>query len=195
MSEEIIKDTPQEEKELSLSEVASCIEAVLFAAGYPVEESAIRDALGKNEVHFAPAIEQLKEKYGTESGVVLLYLDGKYQLTTSEKELDIVRNVLGIRRGGNLSRASLEVLAVIAYNEPVTRSYIEQVRGVDCTYTVSSLCEKGLIEICGRLDAPGRPALYRTTPDFLRVFGLTSVHDLPPFEVFDENGQVTVKPL
>lgn len=184
-----------EELQMTEEDVARGIEAVLFAAGYPVEEAKLREELGSGEQYFESAIETLMKKYGEDSGVRLLHLDGRYQLATSERSLDLVRAVLGIRRGGNLSRASLEVLAIIAYNEPVTRSYIEQVRGVDCTYTVSNLCEKGLIEIMGRLDAPGRPALYRTTPDFLRVFGLSSVHDLPPFEVFDENGQVTVKPL
>ena len=176
-------------------EVSTVVEAILFAAGYPVEIIKLMETTGADKDAFEDAIGVLNEKYNGESGVRLVFLDGKYQLCTSEKYLDCVREALGIRRGGNLSRASLEVLAVIAYNQPTTRSFIEQVRGVDCTYIVSSLLEKGLIEVCGRLDSPGRPSLYRTTPDFLRVFGLSSVHDLPPFEVFDENGQVTLKPL
>ena len=180
---------------MSIKEIASAVEAILFAAGYPVEVIKLMEATGADQDDFEDAIGLLNQKYDAESGVRLVFLDGKYQLCTSEKQLDTVREALGIRRGGNLSRASLEVLAVIAYNQPTTRSFIEQVRGVDCTYTVSSLLEKGLIEVCGHLDAPGRPSLYRTSPDFLRVFGLTSVHDLPPFEVFDENGQVTLKPL
>ena len=180
---------------MEIKELACSIEAILFAAGYPVEIIKLMETTGADKDQFEDAIGVLNEKYGGESGVRLVFLDGKYQLCTNEKYLDIVREALGIRRGGNLSRASLEVLAVIAYNQPTTRSFIEQVRGVDCTYTVSSLLEKGLIEVCGKLDAPGRPSLYKTSPDFLRVFGLTSVHDLPPFEVFDENGQVTLKPL
>jgi len=180
---------------MEIKELAATVEAVLFAAGYPVEVGKLAEATGADKDQLEDAIGALNEKYGEESGVRLIYLDGKYQLCTSEKYLDTVRVALGIRRGGNLSRASLEVLAIIAYNQPATKPFIEQVRGVDCTYTVSSLLEKGLIEVCGKLDAPGRPSLYRTTSDFLRVFGLSSVHDLPPFEVFDENGQVTLKPL
>ncbi|MBQ7699083.1 MAG: SMC-Scp complex subunit ScpB [Clostridia bacterium] len=180
---------------MEIKELACSIEAILFAAGYPVEVIKLMETTGADKDQFEDAIGVLNEKYDGESGVRLVFLDGRYQLCTNEKYLDIVREALGIRRGGNLSRASLEVLAVIAYNQPTTRSFIEQVRGVDCTYTVSSLLEKGLIEVCGKLDAPGRPSLYKTSPDFLRVFGLSSVHDLPPFEVFDENGQVTLKPL
>lgn len=180
---------------MEIKELAAAIEAILFAAGYPIEIIKLMETLGADKDSFEDAIGILNEKYNEESGVRLIYLDGKYQLCTSEKQLDVVREALNIRRGGNLSRASLEVLAVIAYNQPTTRSFIEQVRGVDCTYTVSSLLEKGLIEVCGKLDSPGRPSLYKTSSDFLRVFGLSSVHELPPFEVFDENGQVTVKPL
>ena len=180
---------------METKELAAAIEAILFAAGYPIEIIKLMETLGCEKDQFEDAIGILGEKYGVDSGVRLIYLDGKYQLCTSEKQLDRVREALGIRRGGNLSRASLEVLAVIAYNQPTTRSFIEQVRGVDCSYTVSSLLEKGLIEVCGHLDSPGRPSLYRTSTDFLRVFGLSSVHDLPPFEVFDENGQVTLKPI
>ena len=180
---------------METKELAAAIEAILFAAGYPIEIIKLMETLGADKDSFEDAIGILNEKYNEESGVRLIYLDGKYQLCTSEKQLDVVREALNVRRGGNLSRASLEVLAVIAYNQPTTRSFIEQVRGVDCTYTVSSLLEKGLIEVCGKLDSPGRPSLYKTSSDFLRVFGLSSVHDLPPFEVFDENGQVTVKPL
>lgn len=175
--------------------LSASLEAILFAAGYPIEAKKMMETTGADRDVFEDAIGILNEKYGEDSGVRLIYLDGKYQLCTSETQLDLVREALGIRRGGNLSRASLEVLAIIAYNQPTTRSFIEQVRGVDCTYTVSSLLEKGLIEVCGKLDAPGRPSLYKTSDDFLRVFGLSSVHDLPPFEVFDENGQVTLKPL
>ena len=86
------------------------------------------------------------------------------------------------------------MLAIIAYNQPVTKSYIEEVRSVDSSYTVNSLVDKKLIEPCGTLDTPGKPTLYRTTPDFLRVFGLTSIYELPPFELFDEKGQVLLKP-
>ena len=127
---------------MNIKETASAVEAILFAAGYPVEIIKLMDAVGADRDTFEDAIGVLNQKYDEESGVRLVYLDGKYQLCTSEKQLDIVREALGIRRGGNLSRASLEVLAVIAYNQPTTRSFVEQVRGVDCTYTISSLVEK-----------------------------------------------------
>lgn len=180
---------------MQLNEATEAAEAILFAAGYPIECEKLKNQLELDDIEFDALTDALREKYGADSGVVLIKLEDKLQLCTNEKCMDAVREALGIRRGGNLSKTSLEVLAVIAYNEPVTRSYIEQVRGVDSAYTVSSLLEKGLIEVCGRLEQPGRPSLYRTTPDFLRVFGLSSIHDLPPFEVFDESGQVTIKPL
>ena len=110
---------------------------------------------------------------------MLLTFDDSCQLCTMEQYGQYIREALGIRRGGNLSASSIEVLAIVAYNEPVTRAYIDTVRGVDSNYSVNTLCEKHLIEPCGRLDAPGRPMLYRTTEDFLRVFGLNSLDELP----------------
>jgi segregation and condensation protein B len=112
-------------------------------------------------------------------GIMLLTFDDSCQLCTMEQYGQHIREALGIRRGGNLSASSIEVLAIVAYNEPVTRAYIDTVRGVDSNYSVNTLCEKHLIEPCGRLDAPGRPMLYRTTEDFLRVFGLNSLSELP----------------
>ena len=96
----------------------------------------------------------------------------------------MVRAVLGVKNGGNLSRSSMETLAIVVYHQPVTRSYIESVRGIDSSYAVNNLTEKQLIEVCGRLDAPGRPSLYRTTDEFLRVFGIRTLEELPPAELF-----------
>ena len=107
----------------------------------------------------------------------------RLQLTTKEKYAPYIREALGIRRGGNLSASSMEVLAVVAYNQPVTRSFVDLVRGVDSSYAVNSLLDKGLIEAAGRLDAPGRPMLYATTEKFLRVFGLRSLSELPATEI------------
>ena len=104
------------------------------------------------------------------------------QLTTKETYAPYIREALGIRRGGNLSASSMEVLAIVAYNQPVTRSFVDLVRGVDSSYAVTSLLDKGLIEAAGRLDAPGRPMLYVTTDKFLRVFGLNSLDELPETE-------------
>ena len=123
------------------------------------------------------------EKYNNCSeiprGIMMVLFPESCQICTREEYGSYIRTALGIRRGGNLSNSSLEVLAIVAYNQPVTRAYIDTVRGVDSSYAVSSMCEKKLIEPCGRLDVPGRPMLYRTTDNFLRVFGLNSLTDLP----------------
>lgn len=152
-------------------------------------------SLSVTEDELDEALKILKEKYSDpDGGIILVFLNDCIQLCTNEKYKEEVKEALGIKRGGNLSRSSLEVLAIIAYNQPVTKSYIESVRGVDCTYTVSSLLEKGLIENCGTLDAPGRPSLYRTTPDFLRIFGISDISELPPYQLVGADGQVVIKP-
>jgi segregation and condensation protein B len=110
-------------------------------------------------------------------------LDNACQLTTKEEYAPYIRSALGIKEGGNLSKSSLETLAVIAYNQPVTKTYIDQVRGADSSYAVTNLLERGIIECRGRLDVPGKPRLYGTTPVFLRSFGLSSIQDLPPLEL------------
>ena len=126
-------------------------------------------------------IESMSREYDGRGIQLLLYPD-TCQLTTKEVFAPYIREALGIKRGGNLSASSLEVLAVVAYNQPVTRAYIDTVRGVDSSYAVTSLLDKNLIEAVGRLDAPGRPMLYGTTDKFLRVFGLSSLADLPETE-------------
>ena len=197
---EILKDEAAaaettEQPPMDAETAAKITEAILFAAGHPVSLEKLCMALPAAEETVRAALEILARKYDKGSGgVQLLMLENTAQLCTVEEYAPHIREALGIRRGGNLSRSSLEVLAIIAYNQPVTRSYIEQVRSVDSSYTVNALTEKGLIEPCGTLDTPGRPTLYRTTPDFLRIFGLSSIHELPPFELFDEKGQVLLKP-
>jgi len=111
------------------------------------------------------------------------------QLCTKEQYAPYIREALGIRRGGNLSASSMEVLAVVAYNQPVTRTFVDLVRGVDSSYAVNSLLDKGLIEAAGRLDAPGRPMLYVTTDKFLRVFGINSLDELPETEALSTAAQ------
>ena len=186
-----IAETPEVDAETA----AKITEAILFAAGHPVSIEKLCMALPAAEGTVRDALKILAQKYDKETGgVQLLQLENSAQLCTVEQYASYIREALGIRRGGNLSRSSLEVLAIIAYNQPVTKSYIEQVRSVDSSYTVNALTEKGLIEPCGTLDTPGRPTLYRTTPDFLRIFGLSSIYELPPFELFDEKGQVLLKP-
>ena len=160
------------------------IEAILFAAGHPITYDKLADVLNKTPALVRKIVWEYAEEYNdmdspVPRGVMLLTFDDSCQLCTMEQYGQHIREALGIRRGGNLSASSIEVLAIVAYNEPVTRAYIDTVRGVDSNYSVNTLCEKHLIEPCGRLDAPGRPMLYRTTEDFLRVFGLNSLSELP----------------
>lgn len=179
------KATPEvQELRSSMEDVERAIEAILFAAGYPVKYEKLAEVIGLSQRDLRNLIAAMAEGYGDRGIQLLLYPD-TCQLTTKEVYAPYIREALGIKRGGNLSGSSLEVLAVVAYNQPVTRSYIDTVRGVDSSYAVTSLLDKGLIEAVGRLDAPGRPMLYGTTDKFLRVFGLTSLADLPETEALD----------
>ena len=169
----------------TVEDINRAIEAILFAAGYPVAYEKLAEVLGLGDRDVKLLCEQLAERYNKEDsphGIMLALFPDTCQLCTKEQFLPYIREALGIKRGGNLSASSLEVLAVVAYNQPVTRSFIDQVRGVDSSYAVSSLIDKGLIESCGRLDAPGRPMLYATSDKFLRVFGFNSLDDLPKTE-------------
>ena len=168
----------------SVQDVERAIEAILFAAGYPVKYEKLAEVIGLPQRDIRHLIARMAEGYGGRGIQLLLYPD-TCQLTTKEIFAPYIREALGIKRGGNLSASSLEVLAVVAYNQPVTRSYVDIIRGVDSSYAVTSLLDKGLIEAVGRLDAPGRPMLYGTTDKFLRVFGLNSLADLPETEALD----------
>lgn len=160
------------------------IEAVLFAAGHPVTYAKLAEVLSASVAEVKDVVRRYAAEYNSpaavpERGIMLLCFEDSCQLSSCEAYGGHIRTALGIRRGGNLSPSSLEVLAIIAYNEPVTRVFVDTVRGVDSSYAVSALAERQLIEPCGKLDAPGRPILYRTTKNFLRVFGLNSLSDLP----------------
>ena len=169
------------------AELISALEAILFAAGYPVGFEKLGEALGLSLDDTRAIAEELRRRLEDKSsGIQLLIFDDSCQLCTKEEHIDRIRAVLGVKRGGNLSRSSLETLAIVAYHQPVTRSYIDQIRGTDSAYAVNNLIDKRLIEVCGKLDAPGHPSLFRTTDDFLRVFGLTSLSALPPVELFGE---------
>ena len=165
----------------TVEDVKRAIEAILFAAGYPVKYEKLSEVIGLPQRDLRALIESMSREYDGRGIQLLLYPD-TCQLTTKEVFAPYIREALGIKRGGNLSASSLEVLAVVAYNQPVTRAYIDTVRGVDSSYAVTSLLDKGLIEAEGRLDAPGRPMLYGTTDKFLRVFGLGSLAELPETE-------------
>ncbi len=173
-------------------EMKRAIEAILFAAGHPVTYAKLADVLETTPAAVRSLVQEYSREYNDcmselPRGIMLLTFEDSCQLCTMEQYGDDIRRALGIRRGGNLSASSIEVLAIVAYNEPVTRAYIDTVRGVDSSYGVNSLCEKHLIEPCGRLDVPGRPLLYRTTEDFLRVFGIASLDELPNIQAPQAN--------
>jgi len=160
--------------------LVNALEAVLFAGGDPVplERIAALFDITKVEVDIvAGALEARLSK--KDSSFELCRLGDMLQLCTKKEYADPVQKYLEIKRTTPISKAALEALSIVAYKQPVTKTYIEQVRGVDCTGIVSTLIQRELIEECGRLDAPGRPILYQTTPAFLRCFGLNSLDELP----------------
>ena len=179
----------------------AAVEAVLFAAAEPIEYNKIALALGMDDEQILLCIDVLKKKYDAEdSGICLLQLSNKYQLCSKKEYVEAVRSVLDLKRNAPLSQAAFEVLAIIAYNQPITKPYIEQIRGVDCSGVVNTLCQRGLVEEKGRLDVPGRPVLYGTTTDFLRCFSLKSLDELPELPKEDkevlmsdvDNGQLSL---
>ena len=181
-----IKETPvKKEDREHLEEPDSyeeAIEAILFAAGHPVSYETLAKTFELRGPILRNMVKEYAEKYNKSKvprGVILLAMDKECQLCTKQTYLSYIRAALGIRRNGTLSAANMETLAIIAYHQPVTRAYIDAVRGVDSSYAVSSLLERGLIESRGRLDAPGRPMLFGTSTGFLRCFGLNSVDELP----------------
>ena len=157
------------------------IEALIFAAGDPLESERICDVLECGGDDVAAAVAEINKRLEADgSPLKIVALDSAYQYTTKPDFAPEIRKMLEIQRNTPLSTAAFEVLAVVAYNQPVTKAFIEQVRGVDCSGVVSSLVEKGLIEERGRLELPGRPLIYGTTKQFLRCFGLKSLDELPP---------------
>ncbi len=174
------------------------LEAVLFAAGHPVTYDKLSQIFEISPREVKGMVEEYAEEYNsgkTTRGIMLLTFEDCCQLCTKEDYIREIRIALGIRRGGNLSNSSLETLSIIAYNQPVTRAYIDTVRGVDSSYAVSSLVERGLIESKSRLDAPGRPMLYTTTTTFLRCFGLSSIEELPVLNEGDTNLLASLKEI
>ncbi len=177
--------------------VLARLEAMLFACGDPVEASRLADVLELDVESVTKMLSSLGDSYEErESGLRLIRIDGKYQLCTREEYAQDVRKLLEIKKNTPLSQAAFEVLAIIAYNKSVTKSFIEQIRGVDCSGSISNLVQKGLIEEKGRLDLPGRPLVYGTTDRFLRCFSISSLDDLPDLPQSDEenkeNGQTTL---
>jgi len=165
---------------MEIIDLESAIESILFAAGSPISGEKIAEALELEQETVDAALSSLADKYGFERrGMRIVRLDRAWQMTTASEFSEVVRRALELRKPPSLSRAALEVLSIIAYYQPVTRAYIEQIRGVDSSATVGMLAERGLIEDCGYLDLPGRPRLFRTTAAFLRAFGISSLGELP----------------
>lgn len=161
-------------------QLIAAAQAVLFAVGEPLEYTKLAEVLSVDCDTMLEIIDELEKKLNAEdSGICLLKLDTKYQLCSRKEFIEEIRAVLDLKRNAPLSQAAFEVLAIVAYNQPITKPYIEQIRGVDCSGVVNTLCQRGLIEEKGRLDVPGRPVLYGTTPDFLRCFSLSGLSDLP----------------
>lgn len=164
-----------------MSDISSAIEAILFAAGDCVPMSRISLVLGVEEQELELYVRQLQKDYETQQrGMRILRMEDKLQMCSAPEYAPVISKVLEQRKPPMLSQPALETLAVVAYFQPVTRAYVDQVRGVDSSYTVGVLLERGLIERCGRLDVPGRPSLFRTTAAFLRTMGVTELSQLPP---------------
>ena len=159
----------------------AALEAVLFTMGTSVPQKVLADALSLEEEDIEELAVGLQSKYMAEDrGIQIIRLEDAYQLCTKSEYYDVLIKVATTPFRPVLTEVLLEVLSVVAYKQPVTRGEIERIRGVSCDYAVNRLVEYGLIEECGRQDSPGRPILFRTTEDFLRKFGISSVDELPP---------------
>lgn len=163
------------------NDLESVLEGILFASGEPVPAERIAAVLEVPRSEVLQAARSLMERLQQEGrGIRLLILGDALQLCSAPEHAEYIRRALETRKMPQLSQQALEVLAIVAYHQPVTKLFIDQIRGVDSAYTVGLLQDRGLIEPCGRLSVPGRPLLYRTTPVFLRTFGISSLDELPP---------------
>ncbi|MDY4954035.1 MAG: SMC-Scp complex subunit ScpB [Candidatus Onthomonas sp.] len=177
-----------------MKDIESAVEGILFAAGEPVEAQRLCAVLELDRETVDAVVRALADRYAYERrGMRILTLEDRYQMCSAPEHAEIIRRALETRKPPQLSQPALEALAVIAYFQPATRAFVEQIRGVDSAYTVKLLAERGLIEEAGRLAAPGRPVLFRTTTLFLRCFGLSSLEDLPPLPDSGEDGQLSLE--
>ena len=188
-----MKDLNEIKSELS---VQALIEALLFISTSPISILQLSKALDETEGTIRKALDDLGKYYNEERGLILQWHRNKVQLTTADFMGDIIENFLGIEVTTTLTQASLEAMAIIAYKQPITRPEIDEIRGVNSDGVVRNLLSKGLIEEVGRREGVGRPVLYGTTTDFLSYFGLSSLNDLPAFEVLptqETNGKAILK--
>ena len=176
---------------LEMKEIEAALEGILFASGEPVHIDRICLALDLDRPTAELVLQKLTDYYAYERrGMRLLKLEDSYQLCSAPEYGDIIRRAFEVRKPAKLSQPALEVLTIIAYYQPTTRAYVDQIRGVDSSYTVGLLLDRHLIEECGRLQVPGRPRLYRTTKAFLRAFHLNSLDDLPEIPGLEADGQL-----
>lgn len=174
---------------LEMKEVEAAIEGILFASGEPVAVDRICMAMDMDRPTVELVLQKLADYYAYERrGMRLLKMEDSYQLCSAPEYGDMIRRAFEVRKPAKLSQPALEVLTIIAYYQPTTRAYVDQIRGVDSSYTVGLLLDRHLIEECGRLQVPGRPRLYRTTQAFLRAFHLQSLDDLPEMPGMEGDG-------
>ena len=176
---------------LEMKEIESAIEAIMFASGEPIQADRICVAMEMDRPTVELVLKRLADHYSYERrGVRLIRMEDSYQLCSAPDYADYIRKAFEIRKPAKLSQPALEVLTIIAYYQPTTRAYVDQIRGVDSSYTVGLLLDRHLIEECGRLQVPGRPHLYRTTKAFLRAFHLNSLDELPEMPGLETDGQL-----
>lgn len=176
---------------MEIKEYKAAIEAILFASGEPVPVARLADVLELDADTAGRLADDLMNEINLrDSGIRMVRLDDRYQLCTRKEHAEVIRQALDLRRNTPLSQAAMEVLAIVAYNQPVTKAFVEQVRGVDCTAVMQGLQQKNLIEEQGRLELPGRPLLYGTTPVFLRCFGVSKLSELPPLPQKEEDARM-----
>lgn len=168
---------------MEITELQKAIEAILFAAGEPVECSRLAMALETDEKDVEKAVTILSDELAfNRRGIRIIRLEKKFQMVSSGEMADYITKTLETRKPPKLSSSQLEALTIVAYYQPATKAMVEQIRGVDSSYSIGALLNKKLIEEAGRLNVPGRPILYKTTPDFLRTFGISSLEELPEIE-------------
>ena len=169
---------------METEEIGRAIEAILFAAGDPVGAQRMAQAIGVGVYQVEADMKTLMDAYSFQRrGMRIIQLEDAYQMVSAQDMSDVITRALETRKPPKLSASALETLTVIAYYQPTTKAFVEQIRGVDSSYTISALLNKKLIEEQGRLSVPGRPILYGTTPDFLRTFGISSLDDLPEVDL------------
>ena len=176
---------------MEVKELEAALEGILFAAGEPVGVERLCLSLETDRPTLDAVARQIMDRYRYERrGIRIVRMDASYQMCSAPEYAPYIRKTLEGRKPPRLSQPALEVLAIIAYYQPVTRAYVDQIRGVDSAYTIGLLQERKLIEECGRLQVPGRPRLYRTTQAFLRAFHLNSLEELPQLPGMEADGQL-----